>query len=558
MKFEEVLKRISPTNEEVLWDYLTQCGIKDCDLYLNGDTDGEFEYDYFDYAHMREAVETFLKYQGRDIYIVSDPDVDGILSTAILLNFCDKLNINAYPLVHEGKIHGLADEDIMDYIIRNPLGLIIIPDASGSVKQCKRLKEVGVDDIIILDHHPVNLDNTEAIIVNNHVPINENLQLNKDLSGTGVVYKFVIAVCDVLKIEVPYYTDLVACSILSDVCDLRSNENHYYVEQGLSNINNTFLNKLVRELDNNEDEPTPESVVWNIVPKLNAVMRSDDINLKSTLLWLFAEHTEDIDVDNVIKELKKWHRKQQNLTKKWATDLEATLNSKDRINVVFSNEPLGTYTGLVAGKISGDTLKPTILVHQDSNDSSKAIGSVRSPIPLLDITNNSGLFDWCEGHQSAYGVKLDKNKLDDLRLWSNNLTLDNDPVHEVIKVYSNPNLIPEYLFAFGNEYKQLWGKGIPYPMFGIRDIEVYGANIYEIGRNKTTIKFNYQGVDFIKFFCSKEIRESLYIGQKKKLYIDVVGKLEYNVYNGDVSKQIVIDSFDVKTNKKSQDWSDLF
>lgn len=558
MKFKEVLKRISPTNEGVLRDYLTQCGIENCDLYLNVNTNNGFEYDYFDYDHMREAVEIFLKYQGKDIYIVSDPDVDGILSTAILLNFCDKLNINAHPLVHEGKIHGLADEDIMDYIIHNPLELVIIPDASGSEKQCKKLKEAGVKDIIILDHHPVNLDNTEAIIVNTHIPTNGVLQTNKDLSGTGVVYKFVIAVCYTLKIDVPYYIDLVACSILSDVCDLRSNENHYYVQHGLNNINNTFLNELVRELDNNEDKSIPESVVWNIVPKLNAVMRSDDTVLKSTLLWLFAEQIDGIDVDNIIKELKKWHRKQQTLTKKWATDLEATLNPNDKINVIFSEEPLGNYTGLVAGKITGDTLKPTILVHQDSSDNNKAIGSVRSPIPLLDITNDSGLFDWCEGHQSAYGVKLDKNKLYDLQLWGNNLTLDTDPAHEVIRVYNNPNLIPEYLFAFGNEYKDLWGKGISYPMFGIRDIEIYGNDIYEIGRNKTTIKFNYQGVDFIKFLCSKEVRESLYIGQKKKLYIDVVGKLEYKVYNGVVNKQIVIDSFDVKTNKESQNWSDLF
>ena len=88
-------------------------------------------------------------------------------------------------------------------------------------------------------------------------------------------------------------------------------------------------------------------------------------------------------------------------------------------------------------------------------------------------------------------------------------------------------------------------------------MSIKAQDIQVIGRNKTTIKFEYKGKDYIKFFCGQNVKDKLHIGENRKISLDIIGKLEYNVYNGNVTKQVIIEDFEVNEPKETS-WEDIF
>ena len=126
-------------------------------------------------------------------------DVDGICSAALMYKFLTFLGVHIdriKVLFHDGKKHGLSKEIMVQ--IEDALAtwnfttksLIIIPDAgTNDVEQCKSLVNLGCK-ILILDHHDKEKDNPYATIINNQTSFNI---YNKNLCGTGVVWKFITA-----------------------------------------------------------------------------------------------------------------------------------------------------------------------------------------------------------------------------------------------------------------------------------------------------------------------------------------------------------------------------
>lgn len=120
------------------------------------------------------------------IFIQVDEDCDGYTSAALLLNYLNTLfpyytQNNIRYRTHDCKAHGI----VLD-VIPKDTKLVIIPDAgSNEVDKHTVLKELGMD-ILILDHHNVEVDVVDACLINNQACDYSN----KALSGVGVVYKF--------------------------------------------------------------------------------------------------------------------------------------------------------------------------------------------------------------------------------------------------------------------------------------------------------------------------------------------------------------------------------
>ena len=124
------------------------------------------------------------------IYLVVDSDVDGFTSSALVYNYLKENLSDVCPEIFyhipEGKEHGLATllswfpEDGTDK-------LIICPDSSSNdYTEHAKLKRRGYD-ILVLDHHEAPRYSPDAVVINNQLSSNYP---NKDLSGVGVVYKF--------------------------------------------------------------------------------------------------------------------------------------------------------------------------------------------------------------------------------------------------------------------------------------------------------------------------------------------------------------------------------
>ena len=231
-------KKSSNVLEQVLYNR----GIDDVGIYLDLNDDVVGDYNLLE--NMDESVNLFDKHfqEKNCIGIIPDSDVDGQCSSAEIYLYIKRMDEN-YPIkiiYHtRPKAHGLSDVEIPDNV-----KLLIIADAgTNDAKECKELKDRGID-VLILDHHEKEEENPYALIVNNQC---SDMYSNKQLCGGGIVYRWLQALDDFYWNEfADDYLDLVAFSNISDVIDLRELERRYLVDCGLFNIKNKFIKALIK------------------------------------------------------------------------------------------------------------------------------------------------------------------------------------------------------------------------------------------------------------------------------------------------------------------------
>ncbi len=521
-----------------LREYLAACGISDVDAYLNPDS---IEYQSPDmYKNMDVAVDMF-KYANNNIQIgiVADSDGDGNLSAAIAYLLCKEFG-KKEPVVlfHSGKQHGI--QDLMQDIIDAHIDFLILPDSSSNENDACLELEHHKCTCLVLDHHIIEKENKHAVVVNPYRADNAP-NINTDISGTGVVEKFACALGSTQS-----FKDLVAISLISDICSLRSPENRKYVYDGLTNPTNPFIKYCLEHCCNRG--VNPEGVAFGIAPLANALARSDD---QSTKRLFFDALIGKIEPEAAVKAMKAVKSKQDYQVKKVVDKLSDGLDTSHKVIIGFGEPENKSYLGLVANKFCGKYNKPTFLLRELNGTTWS--GSMRSPIDLLEIINESGLAK-CQGHSSASGIVLPKANLKRFARFLDGLDLDVEPDIEVA-AQIEPNNITRNLANMCVENNILWGKDVNKPLFHCI-LTTPQINVY---RNRsTTVKLVQDGIEFIKFFVNNEEASQFESAQGKS--IEVVVSLGLNEYNEQIKPQAVIERYEIidKPKEDEYDWSEYF
>lgn len=538
-----------------LRDLLHAYGISDVDAYLNPDS---IEYQSPDiYKNMDVAVDMF-KYANDNIQIgiVADSDGDGNLSAAIAYLLCKEFG-KKEPVVlfHSGKQHGIRD--LMQDIIDAHIDFLILPDSSSNENDACLELEQHKCTCLVLDHHIIERENKHAVVVNpyNSVIIppmpDDQLELveriyngvkvtytcNTDISGTGVVEKFACALGSTQS-----FKDLVAVSLISDICSLRSLENRKYVYDGLTNPTNPFIKYCLEHCCNRG--VNPEGVAFGIAPLANALARSDD---QSTKRLFFDALIGKIEPEAAVKAMKAVKSKQDYQVKKVIDKLSDRLDTSHKVIIGFGEPENKSYLGLVANKFCGKYNKPTFLLRE--LNSTTWSGSMRSPIDLLEIINESGLAK-CQGHDAAAGITVKKSNLKRFARFLDGLDLDVEPDIEVAAKIEPNNITRNFANVFV-ENNILWGKDVNKPLF---HCTLTSPQIYVYRNRSTTVKLVQDGIEFIKFFVNNEEASQFESAQGKS--IEVVVSLGLNEYNGQIKPQAVIERYEIKEDE--YDWSEYF
>lgn len=541
-----------------LREYLSACGIADVAAYLNPDS---IEYQSPDmYKNMDVAVDMF-KYANDDIQIgiVADSDGDGNLSAAIAYLLCKEFG-KKEPVVlfHSGKQHGI--QDLMQDVIDAHIDFLILPDSSSNENDACLELEQHKCTCLVLDHHIIEKENKHAVVVNPYnsaiIPPMPDDQLelvervyngvkvtytcNTAISGTGVVEKFACALGSNQS-----FKDLVAVSLISDICSLRSPENRKYVYDGLTNPTNPFIKYCLEHCCNRG--VNPEGVAFGIAPLANALARSDD---QSTKRLFFDALIGKIEPEAAVKAMKAVKSKQDYQVKKVVDKLSDGLDTSHKVIIGFGEPENKSYLGLVANKFCGKYNKPTFLLRE--LNSTTWSGSMRSPIDLLEVINESGLAK-CQGHSSASGITVKKSNLRRFARFLDGLDLDVEPDIEVAAQIA-PNNITRNLANLCVENNILWGQGVPKPLF---HLTLSSPQIYIYRNRSTTVKLIQDGIEFIKFFVSNEEASQFESVQGKS--IEVVVSLGLNEYNGQIKPQAIIERYEIIDKKENEiDWSEYF
>lgn len=186
-------KLINTTNPNysALQQILHNRGIADNKMfdYLNPSPTDVYSIDLFG-NDIQEGIELVSRVLDSDkkIYIQVDSDCDGYTSSAVLINYFNRMGYKDRILYsfHPNKEHGFDIDRFLENELDKYVGLIIIPDAgSNEFEKHAQVKEMGIP-MLILDHHHAEKKTEDAVIINNQL----SDYPNKELSGVGVVYKF--------------------------------------------------------------------------------------------------------------------------------------------------------------------------------------------------------------------------------------------------------------------------------------------------------------------------------------------------------------------------------
>lgn len=345
------------------------------------------------------------------IHVMFDTDTDGISAGAIMTRYLKRFTDNVDVSINDGKKHGLVEQDLSRF--DDAELLIIVDSLDNTVQQYKALADNGVQ-IIVLDHHAIKND----ISYDDYVCLvsSQRDYGNKALSGSGVTWKFCKYLDVILETDfADDFTDLAATGIIADMMDMTNMENRYIVSEGLKQIHNLAIKKIVGGFEFNST-----AVAFSIAPLINAAnrMNQNDIALKA---FLTDDNKEALALVKQLKACKESQNQEVERIMPSAIE-QCELQIDRKMMVVETNTKFGI-NGLIANKLLEKYQRPILcLNHFDG----KYLGSMRA-IGVEDfraICNGSHLVQ-ADGHELASGIFIKEDNMAAFQQYvEDNLVLD--------------------------------------------------------------------------------------------------------------------------------------
>lgn len=489
------------TNRDISEDEITR--------YINPSL--ENLHDPYLFENMKETVELIIKHvlSKKSIYIVSDYDVDGVCSGFILSDYLTLIGGNVVNIIPDRIKDGYGiNKKHVDTAYNDGASLIITTD--NGIAACETVnyaRSLGLD-IVVTDHHEVPRvldENGES----SYVYPNANYIINhkvpgckypfKDMCGTGVAYKLILAINEYIKLllkasfdsKFDEYLQFVALATVCDIVSL-TDENRDMVSVGLSlmkNTSNLGLKSLIEATGINKDNIGSYHLGFILGPCVNSSGRLDTANLA---LELFKTEDES-RAKKIAEDLANLNNERKEMTErntKIAIDMAAS--DTNDILVLYLKDCHESIAGIVAGRVKEVYYKPVIVFAGEATDG-VIKGSARS-IDSFDIfegiTKVKDLTVKFGGHKMAAGLSIMQDNLEEFRKRINDENkLTKEDLTETI--YIDCKMPLDYIsFKLIDDLSVLepYGKDNNKPIFGLSNIKVKKIQIF--GANNNVLRFD--------------------------------------------------------------------
>lgn len=516
-------------------------------------------YDPFLIKNMKEAVKKIKTHINKDnkIVVFGDYDVDGVTSSALLVEFFSNItdNIDYYIPNRFSEGYGLNKDAIKSIKEDMNADLIITVDNGiSSFEEVNYAKEIGLD-IIVTDHHNPPEKLPECIIIN--VKQDDDEYPFKELCGCGVAFKLAQALqreLDLPRSTLSTPLDLVALGTIADLVPL-IDENRTLVKYGLKTINSNKrlgIATLRKEVKLDDKEISAGRIGYVLGPCFNAAGRIEDAKLGVKLL-LEKNEEEAKKVAAILHNLNSERQAIQEKGEEFCRLLVETNYMNHDFLVVRADKVSEGVIGIVAGRIKDLFYKPTLVVTKTEEGYLKGSGRSIKGINIYDeLVNVSDLFLGFGGHEMACGFSLEEDKLDELREKLDKRAKEIKDIDSNIfvpKLNIMAELDAEQLsVGLINQISKLepYGMANPKPLFMIKDIQVNPSWTKGCGNNNIHLKLSgKKGNTFLSGigFSLNEKYENL----NNQNTVDVVFSPEINEYKGKVTPQMVME--DIKESK---------
>lgn len=420
------------------------------------------------------------------IGIISDYDVDGVSSAAIMLRFLKSVGHGANAYIPDRVTEGYGPSEAAVKSLKDQGAQVLLTLDCGVMSHdpLAHAAELGLETIIV-DHHQASAELPEA-----HAVINPNRQ--DDLSGlgylcaAGVVMMLVVATNRSLR-ERGYYTpeqpepnmlqwmELVALATICDVVPLKG-LNRAYVTQGLKIMarrENAGVAALA-DVAGLKRRPDAYALGFMLGPRINAAGRVGHAD-EALALLMCDDRSEAVNRARALDEL---NRKRQAIEMRAVEDAkaqaEAAMGKDKRPSVVItaSEHWHPGVVGLAAARLKEHFRIPAFALAINKT-TGRAVGSGRS-IVGVDLGSavrkalEQGLIEKGGGHAMAAGLTVNRENLQALRQF-----FETELLESVEKARDNSLKIDGALSASGAtldliellEQAGPYGSAHPSPMF---------------------------------------------------------------------------------------------
>jgi single-stranded-DNA-specific exonuclease len=355
--------------------------------------------------------------EGERVAIFGDFDVDGVTSTAILVEALSALGAEPLPYLPHRMREGYGPNvaAIRQLADRGASVLVTADCGTSAVAEIAEANALGMD-ALVFDHHTIPPELPDALAIVN--PKLDGATEGAEAAACGIAYTVAHRLHE--ELGVPYDPEPhAALAALGTVCDLAPmvGENRELVRAGLEALSRATrpgLRALAAAASASLGNATPDLCGWVLGPRINAAGRMDHARLALELLLAPTE----AEAMPLAQQLDALNRARREETAAAREELSALLTEEERaapIVIAASPTIAAGIVGPLASRLVDEHGRPAIVMQLVDGEGR---ASCRS-IPGFDITallrRHEGLFLRYGGHRAAAGFSIDAGRLPEVR-----------------------------------------------------------------------------------------------------------------------------------------------
>lgn len=489
------------------------------------------------------------------IRIIGDYDIDGVMSTYILLESLRGLGCDVDMMIPNRITDGYGiNEHLIEQAWQEGRDTIITCDNGiAAVTQIRKAKDLGMT-VIVTDHHEVPFEDLEGgrkeILPPADAIVNPKQKACSypfaGLCGAVVAMKVMEALYEKMAPEVDLVDKMLpfaGIATIGDVMDLQD-ENRILVKEGLQRLHHTTnlgLQELIRVNNLEPENISPYHIGFILGPCLNASGRLD--TAKRALQLLLADSREEAAV--LAGDLKNLNESRKEMTaqglEKAIEQVESTSMMEDTVLVVFLPECHESLAGIIAGRLRERYHKPSFVLTRGEEGVKGSGRSIKSYSMYEKLCECKEYLTKFGGHPMAAGLSLEEENVERFRRKLNEQSgLTEEDLVEKVTIdvpmpihYIRKDLVQELSLL------EPFGKGNEKPLFAQKNLWVSQMRVF--GKNRNVVKMrltdeNGYPMDGVYFGNGDEFAEE---GRGKRK-ISIVYYPDINMYQGRESLQVII------------------
>ena len=489
------------------------------------------------------------------IRIIGDYDIDGVMSTYILLESLRGLGCDVDMMIPNRITDGYGiNEHLIEQAWQEGRDTIITCDNGiAAVTQIRKAKDLGMT-VIVTDHHEVPFEDLEEgrkeILPPADAIVNPKQKACSypfaGLCGAVVAMKVMEALYEKMAPEVDLVDKMLpfaGIATIGDVMDLQD-ENRILVKEGLQRLHHTTnlgLQELIRVNNLEPENISPYHIGFILGPCLNASGRLD--TAKRALQLLLADSREEAAV--LAGDLKNLNESRKEMTaqglEKAIEQVESTSMMEDTVLVVFLPECHESLAGIIAGRLRERYHKPSFVLTRGEEGVKGSGRSIESYSMYEKLCECKEYLTKFGGHPMAAGLSLEEENVERFRRKLNEQSgLTEEDLVEKVTIdvpmpihYIRKDLVQELSLL------EPFGKGNEKPLFAQKNLWVSQMRVF--GKNRNVVKMrltdeNGYPMDGVYFGNGDEFAEE---GRGKRK-ISIVYYPDINMYQGRESLQVII------------------